>query len=243
MKFYPALDIMQGKAVRLEAGRRMSATIFHEWPIQLVPHLTTDGADGLHLVDLDGAFGEQRQLMLLQQIIKSSPIPVQVGGGIRDTQAVDEMFKLGATYVILGTAAVKKPAEVEQLCRYWPKRIIVAVDGRDGIVTVDGWTLPSGMSAIELGQMADDWGCHALLYTDVLRDGMRTGPNIKATVELAKAVKCDVIASGGVGSLDDIAALRDAKVAGVVVGRALYEGRFTVGQAARIAGQTEQQPW
>jgi phosphoribosylformimino-5-aminoimidazole carboxamide ribotide isomerase len=99
------------------------------------------------------------------------------------------------------------------------------------------------MSAIELGQMADDWGCHALLYTDVLRDGMRTGPNIKATVELAKAVKCDVIASGGVGSLDDIAALRDAKVAGVVVGRALYEGRFTVGQAARIAHQTQQQQW
>src|SRR5205085_3244472 len=104
MKFYPALDIMQGKAVRLEAGRRMSATIFHEWPIQLVPHLTADGADGLHLVDLDGAFGEQRQLMLLQQIIKSSPIPVQVGGGIRDAQAVDQMFQLGATYVILGTA-------------------------------------------------------------------------------------------------------------------------------------------
>jgi phosphoribosylformimino-5-aminoimidazole carboxamide ribotide isomerase len=238
MKFFPALDLMQGKAVRLEAGRRMSATIFHEYPIQLVPHLTSDGADGLHLVDLDGAFGDPRQLALLQQIIRSSPIPVQVGGGIRDTQAVDQMFQLGATYVILGTAAVKKPAEVEALCRYWPKRIIVAVDARDGIVTVDGWTLPSAMSAIELGQMADDWGCHALLYTDIARDGMKTGPNLQATTELAKSVKCDVIASGGVGSLEDIATLRDHKVAGVVVGRALYENRFTVGQAARTAHQT-----
>jgi phosphoribosylformimino-5-aminoimidazole carboxamide ribotide isomerase len=238
MKFFPALDLMQGKAVRLEAGRRMSATIFHDNPIQLIPHLTADGADRLHVVDLDGAFGEPRQLQLLQQIIRSSPIPVQVGGGIRDTAAVEQMFNLGAQFVILGTAAVKKPAEVEQLCRYWPKRIIIAVDGRDGIVTVDGWTLPSAMTAIELGQMADDWGTAGLLYTDVLRDGMRTGPNIAQTSELAKQVKCEVYASGGVASLDDIVALRDAKTAGVVVGRALYEGRFTVGQAARLAHQT-----
>lgn len=238
MKFFPALDLMQGKAVRLEAGRRMSATIFHENPIQIIPHLTSDGADRLHVVDLDGAFGEPRQLQLLQQIIRSSPIPVQVGGGIRDTQAVEQMFSLGAAFVILGTAAVKKPAEVETLCRYWPKRIIVAVDARDGIVTVDGWTLPSAMTAIELGQMADDWGAAALLYTDIARDGMKTGPNVAATSALAHKVKCDVIASGGVAELDDIVRLRDAKVHGVVVGRALYEGRFTVGQAARIAHQT-----
>jgi len=238
MKFFPAIDLMQGKAVRLEEGRRMSATIFHEQPIQLVPVLTQDGADRLHVVDLDGAFGEQRQLALLQQIIRASPIPVQVGGGIRDSQAVEQMFSLGAAFVILGTAAVKKPAEVEVLCRYWPKRIIVAVDARDGVVTVDGWTLPSAMTAIELGQMADDWGAAALLYTDVSRDGMRTGPNIAETSKLANAVKCDVIASGGVAELDDIVRLRDAKISGAVVGRALYEGRFTVGQAARLAHQT-----
>ena len=238
MKFYPALDIMHGKVVRLEAGRRMSATVFHDYPLMVVPHLTQDGADRLHVVDLDGAFGEPRQLALLQQIIRSSPIPVQVGGGIRDTQAIDQMFSLGAAFVILGTAAVKKPLEVEQLCRYYPKRIIVAVDARDGVVMVDGWTLPSGMTAIELGQMADDWGCAALLYTDIARDGMRTGPNITATSQLASKVKCEVIASGGVASLDDIVRLRDAKVSGVVVGRAIYEGRFSVGDAARIAHQT-----
>lgn len=238
MKFFPALDIMGGKVVRLEAGRRMSATIFHEQPLAVVPHLTTDGADRLHLVDLDGAFGEQRQLALLQQIIRTSPIPVQVGGGIRDTQAAEQMFSLGAAFVILGTAAVKKPLEVEALCRYFPKRIIVAVDAREGVVVVDGWTLPSGMTAIDLGQMADDWGCAALLYTDITRDGMRTGPNIKMTAELQSKVKCDVIASGGVGTLDDIVKLRDAKVSGVVVGRALYEGRFTVGDAVRTAHQT-----
>ena len=238
MKFFPALDLMQGKAVRLEAGRKMSATVFHEHPIQLISALTSDGADRLHLVDLDGAFGEPRQLQLLEYIIRASPIPVQVGGGIRDAAAVEQMFQLGAAFVILGTAAVKKPAEVEQLCRYYPKRIIVAVDARDGIVTVDGWTLPSAMTAIELGQMADDWGVAALLYTDVLRDGMRTGPNLPATSQLAHSVKCDVYASGGVATLDDIARLRDAKTAGVVVGRALYEGRFTVGEAARLAHAT-----
>ena len=238
MKFFPAMDIMGGRVVRLEAGRRMSATIFHEQPLALVPHLTSDGVDRLHLVDLDGAFNEPRQLALLQQIIRTSPVPVQVGGGIRDTQAVDQMLALGAAFVILGTAAVKKPLEVEQLCRYYPRRIIVAVDARDGIVCVDGWTLPSGMTATELGQMADDWGCAALLYTDITRDGMKTGPNLSATASLAKAVKCEVYASGGVGTLDDIARLRDAKVAGVVVGRALYEGRFTVGDAARLAHQT-----
>ncbi|HLL25599.1 MAG TPA: 1-(5-phosphoribosyl)-5-[(5-phosphoribosylamino)methylideneamino]imidazole-4-carboxamide isomerase [Kofleriaceae bacterium] len=235
MKFFPALDLMHGKAVRLEAGEKRSATIFHEQPLQLVPALANEGADRLHVVDLDGAFGEPRQLAMLQEIIATSPIPVQVGGGIRDTQAVDQMFALGAAFVILGTAAVKKPVEVEALCRAYPKRIIVAVDARDGVVAVDGWTLPSGISATQLGQMADDWGCAALLYTDVARDGMRTGPNVAMTTQLAHAVKCEVYASGGVAELDDIARLRDANIAGVVVGRALYEGRFTVGQAAHVA--------
>jgi len=238
MKFIPALDLMQGRAVRLEQGRRMSATVFHEQPIQLVPHLTADGADRLHVVDLDGAFGEARQTALIQQIIRWSPIPVQVGGGIRDTAAVEHMFSLGAQFVILGTAVVKKPTEVEQMCRYWPKRIIVAVDSRDGMVVVDGWTLPSGTTSLELAQAASDWGAAAILYTDISRDGMFTGPNFELTTKIAQSVKCEVIASGGVGTLDDISRLRDAKVHGVVVGRALYEGRFTVGQAARTAHQT-----
>ncbi len=238
MKFFPAIDLMMGKAVRLEQGRRMSAQIFHEQPLQLVPAMTADGADRLHVVDLDGAFGDPRQIELLSHIIRWSPIPVQVGGGIRDEQAVDQMFQLGAALVILGSAAVKKPFDVERLCRRYPNRIIVAVDAKDGIVTVDGWTLPSGITALELGQMAADWGAAALLYTDIARDGMRSGPNLATTQQLQQAVKCDVIASGGVASLDDIVRLREAKIAGVVVGRALYEGRFTVGQGARAAHGT-----
>ena len=235
MKLYPAIDLMQGKAVRLEEGRRMSATIFHDQPLQLIPHLTADGADGLHIVDLDGAFGEPRQIDLLTRLVRSSPIPVQIGGGIRDSQAVDQMFRIGAARVVLGTAAVQKPVEVEQLCRYYPKRIVVACDAKNGIVCVDGWILPSGMSALELAQMADEWGAAAVLYTDISKDGMRSGPNLQMTAELASKVKCEVIASGGVWDLDDIVRLRDAKIHGCVVGRALYEGRFTVGQAVRAA--------
>jgi phosphoribosylformimino-5-aminoimidazole carboxamide ribotide isomerase len=231
---------MGGRAVRLEQGRRMSATIFHERPQELVPHLTADGADRLHVVDLDGAFNEPRQLELIRRIIRDSPIPVQVGGGIRDMAAVDQMFSIGAQFVILGTAVIKTPVIVEQICRMYPKRIIVAVDARDGIVTVDGWTISSGATAIDVGQMADQWGAAALLYTDIQRDGMRTGPNLKATMELQKAVKCDVIASGGVGSLEDIGWLREGKVSACVVGRALYEGRFSVADAVRVAHWTTQ---
>jgi phosphoribosylformimino-5-aminoimidazole carboxamide ribotide isomerase len=235
MKLFPAMDLMQGRVVRLEEGRRMSATVFHERPLELVPYLTCDGADRLHVVDLDGAFGEARQTQLISYIIRSSPIPVQVGGGIRDREAVEQMVQLGASYVVLGTAAVKQPVMVEEMCRYFPGRIIVAVDARDGVVTVDGWTLSSGMMAPELGQMAEQWGAAAILYTDVSRDGMRTGPNVQATTALARAVKIDVIASGGVGSLEHIAQLRDAKISSCIVGRALYDGYFSVGDAARTA--------
>jgi phosphoribosylformimino-5-aminoimidazole carboxamide ribotide isomerase len=236
VKLLPAIDLIGGQAVRLEEGRRDRVTVFHDRPVELVAELARGGADRLHVVDLDGAFaGAPQQQALIREIVAASPIPVEVGGGIRDRAAIDAVLALGAQYVVLGTAAVRSPALVEEACRAHPGRVIVAVDARDGIVAVDGWTASGGVTAIELGERAATWGAAALLYTDVARDGIHVGPNVELTAQLARAVSCEVIASGGVGSLDDLAQLRDAGIAAVVVGRALYDKRFTVQQAAEVA--------
>ena len=246
MKLLPAIDLLGGRAVRLEAGDRARATVFHERPVELVAELAQDGADRLHVVDLDGAFGEPRQLGLVREIIAASPIPVEVGGGLRDLASIEAVLALGAAFVVLGTAAVRTPALVEQACRAHPGRVIVAVDARDGVVAVEGWTASGGVTALELGRRAAGWGAAALLYTDVARDGLSAGPNVAATAALAREVGggggeddgeggCEVIASGGVASLADLAVLRDAGIPAVVVGRALYDRRFTVAEAARVA--------
>jgi phosphoribosylformimino-5-aminoimidazole carboxamide ribotide isomerase len=235
MKLFPAIDLLAGRAVRLEEGKRDRATVFHDRPVELVGELARGGADRLHVVDLDGAFGEPRQLALIAGIVAASPIPVEVGGGLRDRAAIDCMLELGAAFAVLGTAAVRDPALVEQVCRAYPGRIIVAVDARDGVVAIDGWTASGGVTALELARRAAAWGAAALLYTDVARDGLGGGPNVAATAALARAAGIEVIASGGVGSLDHIAQLARAGVPAVVVGRALYDGKFTVADAARIA--------
>jgi phosphoribosylformimino-5-aminoimidazole carboxamide ribotide isomerase len=236
VKLYPAIDLLGGKAVRLEEGRRERATVFHDDPPQLVAELTRGGADRLHVVDLDGAFaGSPQQTELIRRIVASCPLPVEVGGGIRDRAAIDAVISLGAAFVVLGTASVRSPALVEEACRAYPGRISVAVDARDGIVAVDGWTASSNVTAIELGLRASDWGAAALLYTDVSRDGLHVGPNVEMTAQLTRAVRCEVIASGGVGNLDHLVDLRDAGIAAVVVGRAIYDRRFTVEEAARVA--------
>jgi phosphoribosylformimino-5-aminoimidazole carboxamide ribotide isomerase len=235
MKLYPAMDLMGGKVVRLEEGRRDRATVFGE-PHDFVAEMTRGGADRLHVVDLDGAFaGTPQQQALIRDLVAAAPVPVEVGGGIRDRAAIDAVVELGAAFVVLGTAAVRSPALVEAACRAHPGRIVVAVDAREGVVAVDGWTATGDVTAIELGKRAAEWGAAALLYTDIARDGLHVGPNVAATAELARAVACEVIASGGVGSLDDLARLRDAGIAAVVVGRALYDKRFTVEEAARVA--------
>lgn len=234
MKLFPAIDLLGGRAVRLEKGARHKATVFSERPNELVAELAV--ADRLHVVDLDGAFGEPRQAALIRSLVALSPVPVEVGGGIRDRATVDEVLGLGAAFVVLGTAAVKSPALVEEVCRAHPGRIIVAVDARDGIVSIDGWTTSGNVTAIELGERAAGWGAAGLLYTDIARDGVHTGPNIEATARLARATTgCEVIASGGVGSLDDLARLREAGISAAIVGRALYDKRFTVAEALHVA--------
>ena len=236
MKLFPAIDLLAGRAVRLEEGRRDRSTVFHDRPVELVAELARGGADRLHVVDLDGAFaGSPQQHELVRAIVRASPLPVEVGGGIRDRAAIEAVLAIGAAYVVLGTAAVRSPALVEEACRAHPGRVIVAVDARDGVVAVDGWTTSGEVTASELGQRAASWGAAALLYTDVARDGLHVGPNVEATAQLARSVSCEVIASGGVGSLDDLIRLREAGITAVVVGRAIYDRRFTVEEAARAA--------
>ena len=232
MKIFPAIDLLGGKAVRLLEGRRDQATIYRDRPEELVAELCVAGVERLHVVDLDGAFdGARKHADVIARLCAASPVPVQVGGGIRDGDAARAVIAAGAASVVLGTAAVKQPAMVEALCRELPGRVVVAVDAKDGLVAVEGWVESSTMTAIELGQRARAWGAAALLYTDVSRDGTGRGPNVAATAALAAAVSIEVIASGGVHSLDDLRALAAAGVPAVVVGRALYDGRFTVTEA------------
>jgi phosphoribosylformimino-5-aminoimidazole carboxamide ribotide isomerase len=236
MKVFPAIDLLGGKAVRLLEGRRDAATVYRERPEELVAELCAAGVERLHVVDLDGAFeGARKHADVIARLCAAAPVPVEVGGGIRDADGARGVMAAGASYVVLGTAAVKQPAMVEALCKELPGKVVVAVDAKDGMVAVEGWVETSTISAIELGQRAASWGAGALLYTDVSRDGTGKGPNVAATAALAAAVSIDVIASGGVHTLDDLRRLAAASVPAVVVGRALYDGRFTVAEAVEAA--------
>jgi phosphoribosylformimino-5-aminoimidazole carboxamide ribotide isomerase len=232
----PAIDILSGQAVRLEKGLRDRVTVFSDNPIELIEGFVSQGAKRIHIVDLDGAFaGERTHSEIIASLCAESRVPVEVGGGIRTAEALSGCFSDGAQYAVLGTAAIKSPEFVEQACKSHPGRVIVAVDAKDGMVAVEGWVETSTVQATELGQRAAAWGAAALLYTDVSRDGMHTGPNTEATAALHKACGIPVIASGGISSLDDIAALKEAGIEMAVVGRAIYDKHFTVAQAIEVA--------
>jgi len=234
----PAIDLLGGRAVRLVEGRRDAVTVFREHPEELVAEWAAAGATRLHVVDLDGAFaGSPGHAAAIARMCAASPMPVEVGGGLRDEAGARAVLDAGARWIVLGTAAVKSPALVEHLCRAFPDRVIVAVDAKDGLVAVEGWVETSTVTAIELGRRAAGWGAAALLYTDVARDGTGRGPNVEATAALAAAVDCEVIASGGVASLDHVRALAAAGVPAVVVGRALYDQRFTLAEALRAGAE------
>jgi phosphoribosylformimino-5-aminoimidazole carboxamide ribotide isomerase len=238
MKVFPAIDLLGGQAVRLREGRRDQATVYRERPEELVDEFAVAGVARLHVVDLDGAFGGVRHhAEVIARICRASPVPVQVGGGIRTRAAAHAAIAAGAAYIVLGTAAIADPVVVEQLCREFPPQVVVAVDARDGMVAIDGWVATSTVTALDVGRRAASWGAESLLYTDIRRDGTGTGPNVAATALLAHAVTIPVIASGGVNALDDLRALAAAGVPAVVIGRALYEGRFTVAEAMRAAAE------
>ena len=228
MILFPAIDLKGGEAVRLQQGDMARATTFHRDPAEQARRFAAQGFEYLHVVDLDGAFaGRPMNAAAVESILAAVKMPLQLGGGIRDRATVEDWLGKGVARVIIGTAAVRDPALVKDAAKSFPGRIAVGLDARDGKVAVEGWAKTSELSALELAKRFEDAGVAALVYTDVVRDGMLKGLNLDATIALAEAVAVPVIASGGLASLDDVRALlapRAKRLAGAVVGRALYDG-------------------
>lgn len=237
MLIYPAIDLMNGQAVRLEQGRAESAKVYSNAPWELVAGFEAAGAARVHVVDLDAAFtgGSKHNRETIARIVKATKLEVEVGGGIRSAEACEAMFALGVRYAVLGTAAIRSPELVQDLCRRFPGRIVVAVDARDGMVAVAGWTESTNASALDVGKRVAEAGAAAVLYTDISRDGMQTGPNLEATAKLAAHIRpCPVIASGGVSALDDLKGVTTTGATAVIIGKAIYEGVFTVEDAVKM---------
>jgi phosphoribosylformimino-5-aminoimidazole carboxamide ribotide isomerase len=235
---FPAIDLKDGLAVRLEQGDMARATVFNRDPAEQARIFAAQGFQYLHLVDLDGAFaGRPMNAAAVERILAAVQIPVQLGGGIRDRATIEAWLGKGVTRVIIGTAAVRDPALVKAAAGAFPGRIVVGLDARDGKVAVEGWAATAELSALELARRFEDAGVAAIVYTDVARDGMLKGLNLDATVALADAVSIPVIASGGLASIDDVRALlaaRAQKLAGAIVGRALYDGRLDAAEALNL---------
>jgi phosphoribosylformimino-5-aminoimidazole carboxamide ribotide isomerase len=241
MLVIPAIDLKEGKCVRLRQGRMEDSTVFGDDPVAMAGRWVDAGAERLHVVDLDGAFaGMPRNAEVIHAIAEAYPgLRIQVGGGIRDADTVQTYLDAGVEYVIVGTKAVSAPHFVNDLCLEFPGRIIVGLDARDGKLAVDGWSKLSHHDVIDLAQHFENDGVMAIVYTDISRDGMMQGVNVEATARLAQAVRIPVIASGGVGSLEDIRRLlahEEDGIDGVIVGRALYEESFTLPDAIALAG-------
>jgi phosphoribosylformimino-5-aminoimidazole carboxamide ribotide isomerase len=235
---FPAIDLKNGFCVRLEQGDMARATIFHRDPAEQARSFVAQGFDYLHVVDLDGAFaGRPMNAAAIDRVLAAVKIPLQLGGGIRDRATVEKWLANGVARVIIGTAAVRDPALVKEAAKKYPGRIAVGLDARDGKIAVEGWAQTAELSALDLARRFEDAGVAALIYTDVARDGMLKGLNLEATLALADAVAIPVIASGGLASLDDVRALlapRAKKLAGAIVGRALYDGRLDAAAALQL---------
>jgi len=235
---FPAIDLKDGLAVRLQQGDMARATVFNRDPAAQAAAFERQGFDYLHIVDLDGAFaGRPMNAAAVEGILAAVKIPLQLGGGIRDRATIDGWLGKGVARVIIGTAAVRDPALVKEAARQYPGRVAVGLDARDGKVAVEGWAATSELSALDIARRFEDAGVAAIVYTDVARDGMLKGLNLDATIALADAVSIPVIASGGLASLDDVRALlapRAKKLAGAIAGRALYDGRLDAAQALAL---------
>ncbi|MDO5073455.1 MAG: 1-(5-phosphoribosyl)-5-[(5-phosphoribosylamino)methylideneamino]imidazole-4-carboxamide isomerase [Neisseria animaloris] len=241
MLLIPAIDLKEGRCVRLKQGLMDQATVFSDNPAETAVHWVKQGARRLHLVDLDGAFaGKPKNLDAIAAILQevSKEIPVQLGGGIRNLETIEKYLALGLTDVIIGTAAVKNPEFVREACKEFAGHIIVGLDAKDGMVAIDGWATVTDHHVIDLSKQFEDDGVNSIIYTDIGRDGMMSGVNIEATVKLAEAVNIPVIASGGLTDLNDIRALcavEKSGVAGAITGRAIYEGSIDFAEAQQLA--------
>jgi phosphoribosylformimino-5-aminoimidazole carboxamide ribotide isomerase len=234
---YPAIDLKDGRCVRLRQGDMTQATVFNDNPAAQARAFEASGFEYLHLVDLNGAFaGRSVNAPAIRDIIAAIKIPLQLGGGIRDRDAIEHWLSAGVARVILGTIAVSNPELVAEAARAHPGRIAVGIDARDGKVAVKGWAEESTVSALDLAKRFEGAGVAAIIFTDIARDGMMEGANVESTVALARSVSIPVIASGGVNSVRDVERLRAREaIAGVVIGRALYDGRIDPAQALMTA--------
>ncbi len=241
MLIIPAIDLKDGRCVRLQQGDMNSATVFGDDPVAMAKHWAAQGARRLHIVDLNGAVaGRPKNEKVIREMIKAvgDTLPIQLGGGIRDLDTIESYIDAGVTYVIIGTAAVKNPGFLSDASYAFPGHIIAGLDAKDGKVAVEGWSKMTGHDVADLAKKYEDYGVEALVYTDIGRDGMMTGVNIEATLKLAQAIKIPLIASGGLNSISDVEAvcktLMPEGVIGAITGRALYEGKidFRKAQAA-----------
>lgn len=238
----PAIDIKDGKCVRLRQGRMNDVTVFSDHPLEAAKRWVDAGARRLHLVDLNGARdGKPVNEAVIRDIVEAFPkLPVQVGGGIRDEETIQSYIDIGVRYVILGTKAVNAPHFVSDVCAEFPGHIIVGLDAKDGKVAIDGWSKLSGHDVVDLAKKFQDEGVEAIIYTDIGRDGMLTGVNVEATVRLANSISIPVIASGGITNLDDIRKLcevADHGIVGAITGRAIYEGTLDFAEAQKLADE------
>ncbi|WP_445158685.1 1-(5-phosphoribosyl)-5-[(5-phosphoribosylamino)methylideneamino]imidazole-4-carboxamide isomerase [Halomonas sp. E14] len=242
MLVIPAIDLKDGKCVRLKQGRMDDATTYGDDPVAMAARWVEAGARRLHLVDLNGAFeGKPINGEAVTAIARRWPeLPIQIGGGIRSAETIEHYLAAGVSYVIIGTKAVKEPAFVGEMCRAFPGHVIVGLDARDGFVATDGWAEVSQVKAVDLAKRFADDGVSSIVYTDIARDGMMNGVNVEATAELAREGGLPVIASGGVTNLDDLRALVAAGepgILGAITGRAIYEGSLDVAEGQRLCDE------
>jgi phosphoribosylformimino-5-aminoimidazole carboxamide ribotide isomerase len=240
MQVIPAIDLKNGSCVRLAQGRKSDVTIYDDDPVAVAQSFADAGAEVIHVIDLDGAFqgGESRNRAVLEKIVEAVDVPIQFGGGIRSREEVQHLCDLGVARVVLGTLAAESPAHLREFVSRFSSQICVGIDARDGHVMTRGWETATRVTAIEFARVVASCGVERIVYTDIARDGMLTGPNVEQTLAVVRAANVHVTASGGVSSLDDIKRLRDVGeplLDSVIVGKALYEGKFKLEEALRIA--------
>jgi phosphoribosylformimino-5-aminoimidazole carboxamide ribotide isomerase len=242
MLLIPAIDIKDGKCVRLRQGLMEDSTVFSDSPLAMANKWVELGAKRIHLVDLDGAFaGEPANAEVINSIAKAHPdVPIQIGGGIRDEKTIKAYLEVGVQYVIIGTRAANEPEFIAEISAQYGQNIIIGLDAKDGIVAVDGWAKLTDHNVVDLAKRFENDGVHAIIYTDIARDGMMQGVNIQATQDLAESVNIPIIASGGVTNMNDLIELQKIEssgVSGVITGRAIYEGSLNFAEGQRYLDQ------
>lgn len=239
MEIWPAIDIRHGKCVRLMQGDYGRETVFGDDPAAMARRWVDEGARFLHLVDLDGARDAAvANREAVASIVAAVDVPCELGGGVRDEATIRSLLDMGLTRLVIGTRALKEPDWFRRMCRQFPQRLVLGIDARNGLVATDGWLETSEMPATDLARQLSDEPIAAIVYTDIAKDGMLAGPNVSAMGAMQRAVECPVVASGGVTTVDDVRKLAEVGMSGCIIGRALYEGTVTIGEALAAANSS-----